>query len=74
VGAGRLIIELQTLTQKQSQAALYFPLRNQCCNGNKRKLKKKNLPWLKARVMESSIIDIQEKKGEPMDSNGNTKS
>ena len=36
---------------------------------------KKNLPWLKARVMESSIIDIQgKKKGEPMDSNGNTKS
>ncbi len=34
---------------------------------------KKNLPWLKARVMESSITDIQEK-GEPMDSNSSTKS
>jgi hypothetical protein len=74
VGAGRLTIELQSLTQKQNQVVLYFPLRNQCCNGNKRKLKrKKNLPWLKARVMESSITDIQEK-GEPMDSNGSTKS
>ena len=37
------------------------------------KEKKKNLPWLKAKVVEISIIDIQEK-GEPMDSNGNTKS
>jgi hypothetical protein len=41
--------------------------------GIKGNSKEKNLPWLKAKVMESSITDIQEKR-EPMDSNGNTKS
>jgi hypothetical protein len=54
VGAGRLTIELQTLTQKQSQVALYFPLRNQCCNQKKETQKeKKNLPWLKTKDMEN---------------------
>ncbi len=37
MGAGRLTIEPQSLTQKQNPAVLYFPLRNQCYNGAKKK-------------------------------------
>jgi hypothetical protein len=77
VGAGRLIIEPQSLTQKQNPAVLYFPLRNQCYNEAKKKKKLKRKPSVVAfgnkKIWRVPMTEMARKKRKSIDSNGNTK-